>query len=203
MLVISPPEGRGRGTITSLGYTVSSRSARATQWDIISKLKTRGTFVNRHGKRKSRELSVPCSNHWKKVVETSLVRTVFWVGVSAQSAKGPAAKPEDLNVNLSTHVVKGESQVMHAVLRSTHTHTHSHTHTHTLTLFWVLVFLHASKGFIGTVKNTLLETHFSDLFYFHGILFCYRLSLHNPGWPRTHCVDQAGLEFIGIYLPLP
>lgn len=37
------------------------------------------------------------------------------------------------------------------------------------------------------------------LFMFYG----NRLSLHSPGWHGTLYVDQADLEVIEIYLPLP
>jgi hypothetical protein len=32
---------------------------------------------------------------------------------------------------------------------------------------------------------------------------CDSFSLHNPGCPRTHFVDHAGLELTDIWLPLP
>jgi hypothetical protein len=31
-------------------------------------------------------------------------------------------------------------------------------------------------------------------------VFLERVSLHSPGWPETHYVDQAGLEFKELYL---
>lgn len=33
-------------------------------------------------------------------------------------------------------------------------------------------------------------------------LFWDKVSLYSPGWLGTHCADQGGLDFIGIYLSL-
>jgi hypothetical protein len=36
------------------------------------------------------------------------------------------------------------------------------------------------------------------------LLFCFQTRSHySPGWPRTHSVDQAGLELTEIHLSLP
>jgi hypothetical protein len=35
------------------------------------------------------------------------------------------------------------------------------------------------------------------------VFVLYMVSLCSPGWPGTHNVDQAGLQFTEILLPLP
>jgi hypothetical protein len=62
---------------------------------------------------------------------------------------------------------------------------------------------HCSKG------RKAEKTFDTDLYIFNllFILFTYlfrdRISLHSPGCPGTHSVDQAGLKLTEILLPLP
>lgn len=43
----------------------------------------------------------------------------------------------------------------------------------------------------------------SHQFYYFICLFIVRALLYSSGWSEAHCGDQASLEFLTIFLPLP
>jgi hypothetical protein len=74
----------------------------------------------------------------------------------------------------------------------------SHTHTHKLSsrlfsiiIFWFIYYQRTWWNYY-LVTDTLKKFFFFFFFFF--LVFRDRVSLYSPGWPRTHFVDQAGLE---------
>lgn len=61
---------------------------------------------------------------------------------------------------------------------------------------WLQAVLSCLAWILGT------ELRSSANMYFFFFFFRNRVSLGSPGWPRTHNVDWAGLEFSKIFLSL-